>query len=742
MHASTGTRRRRVVTALVAIASLAPIAGVASGALVAPPAGASLPLPVITTVAGNGTYGSTGNGGPATSAEISDAFGITTDPSGNVLLADSANGTVRMVAATTCASSCAYGLPATVAGDVYVVAGGGSSTPSTTPQAATQVALQFPDGLAVTSGGDVVIADQGGPAVDLLEEHACSGSCPYGLTSETPGDLVVLAGLGTGSLPSSTPAPGTSLTLNSPTAVTVDPAGDIVDAEYQGYGQNFGGALVFIAAGSCGSGCPWGVPSSTAAGDAVLLAGGGATMPSSTPTPAAGAMFGFLNGVTDTPQGNLVVSGASALGPSTARIPFPSFSFLFLVSGSPCASSCPYGAPSFGANQVLTVAGGGATALATATPSVALGSWNMDRAYGVASDPAGNLLVALDAGNTVAEVPVSSCPPDTCPMVPGGIASGTAALVAGTGAAGFSGDGGPAIDAELQGPTAIATSGYAHAYIVDTANLRVRELVGTLPPPPVSPLGYWVATAAGDVYPFGSASSYGGTTSLHLNGPIVGMAPELGGMGYWLAGSDGGVFAFGSARFEGSLVSKAIHPATPVVGIASTSLTGYLLATSSGDVYPFGTATSYGTTTGLHLNEPIVSVASVSGGYYLAASDGGVFAFGSARFEGSLVSRGIHPSSPVVAITATSTDGYLLSTANGQVYAFGSAVDHGNTTALRLDGPIVGMASIGGGSGYVMAGSDGGVFAFGSLPFRGSLVSEAIKPATPVTAVAVRLPPV
>ena len=96
----------------------------------------------------------------------------------------------------------------------------------------------------------------------------------------------------------------------------------------------------------------------------------------------------------------------------------------------------------------------------------------------------------------------------------------------------------------------------------------------------------------------------------------------------------------------------------------------------------------------------------------------------------------------MVAITATSTDGYLLSTANGQVYAFGSAVDHGNTTALRLDGPIVGMASIGGGSGYVMAGSDGGVFAFGSLPFRGSLVSEAIKPATPVTAVAVRLPPV
>ena len=740
MQATTGTRRRRTAAAIAAMASLAPIAGVASGTLLAPPAGASLPLPVITTLAGNGTNGSTGNGGPATSAEISDAFGITTDPSGNVLLADSANGTVRVVAAATCSSACAYGLPATVAGDVYVIAGGGSSVPSTTPQPASQVALQFPDGLAVTSAGDVVIADQGTTTVDLLEEHACSGSCPYGLTSETPGDLVVIAGSGTGPLPSSTPAPGTSLTLNSPTALTLDPAGDIVDAEYQGYGQNFGGALVFIAAGSCAGGCPWGVPSATAAGDAVLLAGGGTTMPSASPEAAANAMFGYLNGVTDTPQGNLVVSGSSALGAGVARIPFPSFSYLFLVSGSSCASSCPYGTSSFGAGQVLTVAGGGATTLGTATPSVALDSWNMEQPYGVASDPAGNLLVASSAGNTVAEVPFSSCPPGTCPMVPGGIAPGTAALVAGTGAAGFSGDGGPAIDAELDGPTAIATAGYAHAYVVDNANYRVRELVGTLPPPPAPPLGYWVTTAAGDVYPFGSATSYGGTTSLHLNGPIVGMAPELGGMGYWLAGSDGGVFAFGSARFEGSLVSKSIHPATPVVAIADASSTGYLLATSSGDVYPFGTATSYGTTTGLHLNEPVVSVASVNGGYYLAASDGGVFAFGSARFEGSLVSRGIHPSSPVVAITATSTDGYLLSTANGQVYAFGSAVDHGNTTALRLDGPIVGMASIGGGSGYVMAGSDGGVFAFGSLPFRGSLVSEAIKPATPVTAVAVRLP--
>ncbi len=740
MSVTRPSSRRLATAALVSLVSLAPIVGTAAGVLAPPAAGASPSLPVITTVLGSGTFGSSGNGGPATSADISTALGVTADAAGNVLVADSGNGTVRMVASTTCASSCAYGLPSTVAGDVYVVAGGGSSVPSATPQRALQVALSFPDGLAVTSLGDVAIADQGGPTVDLLEEHACAGSCPYGLASETPGDLVVLAGGPAGPLPSSTPAPGTTLQLNSPTAVTVDPAGDIVDAEYQGYGPAFGGALVFIAAGSCAGGCPWGVPPSTAAGDAVLLAGGGSTLPSSAPIPAASAGFGDLNGVTDTPEGNLVATGSSGLGLATARpsIPTPSFGSLFLVTGSPCTSACPYGASPFGTDQVMTVAGGGLTTLGAGTPSTAVGSWNLDRPYGVASDPSGNLLVVSSNDNTVAEVPYGTCPPGACPFVPGGIAAGTAALVAGTGTSGFSGDGGPAVDAELSGPTAIATDGGFRAFVVDTGNLRVRELTGT---PPAPPLGYWVTTAAGYVYPFGAATSYGGTTALHLNGPVVGMAPAPGG-GYWLAGSDGGVFAFGSARFEGSLVSKAIHPATPVVAMAGTGVDGYLLATAAGDVYPFGSAASAGTTVGLRLNGPIVSIAAVGGGYYLAGSDGGVFAFGSARFEGSLVSRGIHPSSPVVAITATSTGGYLLSTADGAVYAFGNAVDHGGTTALHLDGPIVGMASIGAGAGYVMAGSDGGVFAFGTLPFRGSLVSEAIHPATPVTAVAVRLPPV
>ena len=49
------------------------------------------------TVAGNNTYGFSGDGGPATSAELANPWGIGTDPSGNIYIADSSNYRVRVV---------------------------------------------------------------------------------------------------------------------------------------------------------------------------------------------------------------------------------------------------------------------------------------------------------------------------------------------------------------------------------------------------------------------------------------------------------------------------------------------------------------------------------------------------------------------------------------------------------------------------------------------------------------------
>ena len=54
--------------------------------------------------------------------------------------------------------------------------------------------------------------------------------------------------------------------------------------------------------------------------------------------------------------------------------------------------------------------------------------------------------------------------------------SGTITTVAGTGTAGFSGDGGPATSAELNGPDGVAVDGSGNLYIADSDNHRVRKV--------------------------------------------------------------------------------------------------------------------------------------------------------------------------------------------------------------------------------------------------------------------------
>ena len=81
----------------------------------------------IYTVAGDGASGSSGDGGPATAATLSAPSGVAFDPAGNLLITDTYDNLVRMVAASNCSSSCPHGLASTTAGDIYTVAGGGAS---------------------------------------------------------------------------------------------------------------------------------------------------------------------------------------------------------------------------------------------------------------------------------------------------------------------------------------------------------------------------------------------------------------------------------------------------------------------------------------------------------------------------------------------------------------------------------------------------------------------------------------
>ena len=137
---------------------------------------------IITTVAGIGLPGYTGDGGPATKARIGTATGIRFDDKGSMYFADSAANVVRKVDAT---------------GTVTTVAGTGKTgfSPDGTP--AMQAALDSPHGLALGPGGEIYICDSGNNRVRRI---AADGTLQTIAGGDTPGDFgdggpATLAGL-------------------------------------------------------------------------------------------------------------------------------------------------------------------------------------------------------------------------------------------------------------------------------------------------------------------------------------------------------------------------------------------------------------------------------------------------------------------------------------------------------------------------------------------------------------------
>ncbi len=190
--------------------------------------------------------------------------------------------------------------------------------------------------------------------------------------------------------------------------------------------------------------------------------------------------------------------------------------------------------------------------------------------------------------------------------------------------------------------------------------------------------------------------------------------------GYWLTGSDGGVFSFGDAAFYGS--TGGIHLNQPIVGMAATpDGRGYWLVAADGGIFSFGDAQFYGSTGGVHLNKPIVGMAATHDGrgYWLVASDGGIFTFGDAQFYGSTGS--VKLNQPVTGLASTSDGrGYWLVAADGGIFTFGDARFYGSTGGIHLNKPIVGMATTVDDRGYWLVASDGGIFTGGDAQFYGS----------------------
>jgi hypothetical protein len=125
---------------------------------------------IITTTAGNGTNGYSGDGGPATNASLANPIGVVFDAFGNLFIGDYQNNRVRKVDTN---------------GMITTVAGNGTNGYSGDGGVATNASLSNPAGLALDSSGNLYIADSGNHRVrevgtnGMISTVAGSGAAGY-----------------------------------------------------------------------------------------------------------------------------------------------------------------------------------------------------------------------------------------------------------------------------------------------------------------------------------------------------------------------------------------------------------------------------------------------------------------------------------------------------------------------------------------------------------------------------------
>jgi sugar lactone lactonase YvrE len=163
---------------------------------------AALTPGIITTVAGNGTQGYSGDGGAAISSELDEPDGVAVDASGNLYIADLANNRIRKVAVGT--------------GIISTVAGNGTAGYSGDGGAATSAELNYPYGVAVDASGNLYIADTFSSRIRMV--------------SAATGIITTVAGNGTRGY-SGDGGAATSSELDELTGVAVDASGNLYIAD-------------------------------------------------------------------------------------------------------------------------------------------------------------------------------------------------------------------------------------------------------------------------------------------------------------------------------------------------------------------------------------------------------------------------------------------------------------------------------------------------------------------------------
>jgi hypothetical protein len=116
---------------------------------------------------------------------------------------------------------------------------------------------------------------------------------------------------------------------------------------------------------------------------------------------------------------------------------------------------------------------------------------------------------------------------------------------------------------------------------------------------------------------------------------------------------------------------------------------------------------------------PVLLEGEGTAGYYLAGRAGQVGEFGDALWYGDAANLRLN--APMISIATTANGGgYWLLGRDGGIFSYGNAKFYGSTGGMRLNKPVVGMARTPTGKGYWLVASDGGIFAFGDARFFGS----------------------
>jgi len=401
----------------------------------------------IYTVAGNGTDGFAGDGGPATAAELAVPGAVAIDGQGNLVIADSFNNRIRVVAVAT---GTFYG-QAMTARDIYTVAGNGTRGFSGDGGLATRAELYQPMATAVDGAGNTVIADSFNSRIRVVA--AATGTF-YG-HAMTAGHIYTVAGEGTDGY-SGDGGPATAAELYRPAGLGIDRAGNLligdtsnnrvrVVAERTGtyYGRAMTAGHIYTVAGDGQQGY---------AGD------GG---------PATSAELYAPYAAAEDAKGNLVFADT---GNDRVRVV--------------ASSTGRFYGRAMTTGHIYTVAGGG-SGLGDGGPA----THAFLQPGGIVVSAAGNLVVSDSWNERIRVVATSTGTFYGQPMTAGNIYT-----IAGNGTAGFSGDGGPATSAELNFPQDVSLDGARNLLIADTDNQRIRvvaEHTGTF---------YGQAMTAGDIY--------------------------------------------------------------------------------------------------------------------------------------------------------------------------------------------------------------------------------------------------